>query len=171
MVIYWNSNANILIFWDTDFWLSLAISSNHHQKKKKKTLKCNISKINERFAFWNKLTFSPYSIFFRCTCKYIIKYLTEYFWIQNWCKIKSLCLNKLCSEIEVDIYKKLDFIKEVIPQTATGCHQNSIKFLLMHFSVTKVYISLSTLLLSKKYHQIWNLETQTFPEICILSSL
>ncbi len=29
MVIYWNSNVNILIFWDTDFWLSLAVSSNH----------------------------------------------------------------------------------------------------------------------------------------------
>ncbi len=29
MVIYWNSNANILIFWDTDFWLSWAVSSNH----------------------------------------------------------------------------------------------------------------------------------------------
>ncbi len=28
MVIYWNSNVNI-IFWDTDFWLSLAVSSNH----------------------------------------------------------------------------------------------------------------------------------------------
>ncbi len=27
MVIYWNSNVNILIFWYTDFWLSL--SSNH----------------------------------------------------------------------------------------------------------------------------------------------
>ncbi len=29
MVIYWNSNVNILIFWDTDFWLWLAVSSNH----------------------------------------------------------------------------------------------------------------------------------------------
>ncbi len=29
MVIYWNSNVNILIFWDTDFWLLLAVSSNH----------------------------------------------------------------------------------------------------------------------------------------------
>ncbi len=29
MVIYWNVNVNILIFWDTDFWLSLAVSSNH----------------------------------------------------------------------------------------------------------------------------------------------
>ncbi len=29
MVIYWNSNVNIIIFWDTDFWLSLAINSNH----------------------------------------------------------------------------------------------------------------------------------------------
>ncbi len=28
MVIYWNSNVNILIFWDTDLWLSLAVSSN-----------------------------------------------------------------------------------------------------------------------------------------------
>ncbi len=29
MVIYWNSNVNILIFWYTDFWLSLAVSYNH----------------------------------------------------------------------------------------------------------------------------------------------
>ncbi len=29
MVIYWNSNVNILIFWDYDCWLSLAVSSNH----------------------------------------------------------------------------------------------------------------------------------------------
>ncbi len=29
MVIYWNSNVNILIFWDTDFWLSWAVSSNY----------------------------------------------------------------------------------------------------------------------------------------------
>ncbi len=29
MVIYWNSNVNILIFWDTDFWLSWAVNSNH----------------------------------------------------------------------------------------------------------------------------------------------
>ncbi len=29
MVIYWNLNVNIQIFWDTDFWLSLAVSSNH----------------------------------------------------------------------------------------------------------------------------------------------
>ncbi len=28
MIIYWNSNVNILIFWDTDFWLLLAISYN-----------------------------------------------------------------------------------------------------------------------------------------------
>ncbi len=36
MVIYWNSNVNILIFWETDFWLSLAVSSNHQNKKNKK---------------------------------------------------------------------------------------------------------------------------------------
>ncbi len=28
MVINWNSNVNILIFWDTDFWLSWAVNSN-----------------------------------------------------------------------------------------------------------------------------------------------
>ncbi len=39
MVIYWNSNVTILIFWDTDFWLSLAVSSSH-QSKKKKLLTC-----------------------------------------------------------------------------------------------------------------------------------
>ncbi len=27
VVIYWNSNVNILIFWDTYFWLSWAVSS------------------------------------------------------------------------------------------------------------------------------------------------
>ncbi len=32
IVIYWNSNVNILIFCDTDFWLSLAVSSNHQNK-------------------------------------------------------------------------------------------------------------------------------------------
>ncbi len=29
MVIYWNSNVNILLFWYTYFWLSGAVSSNH----------------------------------------------------------------------------------------------------------------------------------------------
>ncbi len=29
MVIYWKSNVNNLIFWETDFWLSWAVSSNH----------------------------------------------------------------------------------------------------------------------------------------------
>ncbi len=33
MVIYWNSNVNILIFLDTGFWLSLAVNSNHQNKK------------------------------------------------------------------------------------------------------------------------------------------
>ncbi len=41
MVIYRNSNVNILILLETDFWLSLAISSNHQNKIKiKKRLKC-----------------------------------------------------------------------------------------------------------------------------------
>ncbi len=30
MVIYWNSNVNILIFLDTDFWLSLAVTNKKH---------------------------------------------------------------------------------------------------------------------------------------------
>ncbi len=34
MVIYWNSNVNILIFGDTDFWLSLAVSSNYKNVNK-----------------------------------------------------------------------------------------------------------------------------------------
>ncbi len=58
MVIYRNSNVNILILLETDFWLSLAISSNH-QNKNKKTFEvfyftCNESKIYESFTFWNK---------------------------------------------------------------------------------------------------------------------
>ncbi len=32
MVIYWKSNVNILIFLDTNLWLSLAVSSNHQNK-------------------------------------------------------------------------------------------------------------------------------------------
>ncbi len=36
MIIYWNSNVNILIFWDTDFYLSLPVNSNHQNKKNKK---------------------------------------------------------------------------------------------------------------------------------------
>ncbi len=37
MAIYWNSNVNILIFWNTDSWISLDLSSNHQNKKNKKT--------------------------------------------------------------------------------------------------------------------------------------
>ncbi len=59
MVIYWNSNVNILIFSDTDFWLSLAVSSNH-QNENQKTFEmfyftCNEYKIYENCTFWNKL--------------------------------------------------------------------------------------------------------------------
>ncbi len=65
----------------------------------------------------------------------------------------------------------MQFCLGVIPQTATGCYSNPIEFFLMHFSVTNVSISLPILLLSQNNHQIWNLETQTFPMICILSRL
>ncbi len=75
MVIYRISNVNILIFWDTDIWLSLAVSSNHHNKTK--LLKCftlhvmNLKHMKVslfEISYKNKYTFSPYSIFFRCTC-------------------------------------------------------------------------------------------------------
>ncbi len=64
----------------------------------------------------------------------------------------------------------MQFCLGVIPQTATGCHSNPIDFF-MHFSVTNVSISLPLLFLSQNDHRIWNLETQTFPMICILSRL
>ncbi len=59
MVINWNSNVNILILWDIDFWLSWAVSSNH-QNENKNTFSmfhftCNESKIYESLTFWNKL--------------------------------------------------------------------------------------------------------------------
>ncbi len=69
MVIYWNSNVNILIFWDADFWLSLAVSSN---LKKKKTLNCfTLHVMNLKYmkvslfeiSYKKKWTFSPYSNF------------------------------------------------------------------------------------------------------------
>ncbi len=76
MVIYWNSNVNIQIFWDTDSLLLLAVSSNHLNNKKKFEmfyLTCNESKIYESFTFWNKLQekkilFHHILIFFRCIC-------------------------------------------------------------------------------------------------------
>ncbi len=59
MVINWNSNVNILIFWDTNFWLSLAVSSNNLNIKKKTVevfyFTCNEYRIYESFTFWNKL--------------------------------------------------------------------------------------------------------------------
>jgi len=49
VVIYWNSNVNILIFWETDFWL-------WKQKNFEVFyITCNESKIYESFTFWNKL--------------------------------------------------------------------------------------------------------------------
>ncbi len=47
MIIYWNSNVNIIIFWDNDFWLSLAVSSNHQKYKKIKLLKCSCGSVVE----------------------------------------------------------------------------------------------------------------------------
>ncbi len=65
----------------------------------------------------------------------------------------------------------MQFCLGVIPQPP-GAIQTPLIFL-MHFTVTNVYISLSVLLLSQnnQNRQIWHLETQTFPMICILSRL
>ncbi len=77
--IYWSSNVNILIFWDNDFSLSLAVSSNHQSKKTKKLLKCfTLHVMNQKYLkislfeinYKKKCkTFSPYSNVLRCTCK------------------------------------------------------------------------------------------------------
>ncbi len=78
MVIYWNSNVNILIFWDTDFWLSWAVTL-IIKIKTKKLLKCfTLHVMNLKYmkvslfeiSYKNKWTFSPYSNFLRCTCTY-----------------------------------------------------------------------------------------------------
>ncbi len=61
----------------------------------------------------------------------------------------------------------MQFCLGVIPQTATGCHPNHIACFYA-YSVTNVYISLSVLFLSQNNHQIWTLETQTFPMICFV---
>ncbi len=68
LVIYWNSNVNILILWDTDFWLSFAVSSNHEKKRLKcftlhvmnlKYIKVSLFEI----TYKKKIKFSPYLIF------------------------------------------------------------------------------------------------------------
>ncbi len=78
----------------------------------------------------------------------IINILHNRFYSKVAYKIKSLCLNKICSKFEVDMKKRFlwDFIKGVIPQTATGCQLHTF---FMHFSVTNVYIYLSIILLSQ----------------------
>ncbi len=70
--------VNILIFWDTDFWLSLAVRTNYQKKKKNTSLKCfTLHIINLKYMKVSlfelgkkkkRRTFSPYSIFLRCTC-------------------------------------------------------------------------------------------------------
>ncbi len=65
MVIYWNSNVNILIFWDTYFWLSLAVSSNH-QNENFWSVTLHVMNLKYEFHFlkWVKReNFSPYSIY------------------------------------------------------------------------------------------------------------
>ncbi len=64
MVIYWNSNVNIIIFWDTDFRLSLALII---KIKTKQLLMCftlhvmNLKYMNvSLFEISYKISFSPY---------------------------------------------------------------------------------------------------------------
>ncbi len=73
MVINWNSNVNILIFWDTVFWLSWAVSSNHQKTFEMFYFTCNESTIYESFTFWNMLQekmnfFTTSTNLLRCTC-------------------------------------------------------------------------------------------------------
>ncbi len=68
MVIYWSSNVNILIFWDTGFLLSLAVNSNHQNKIKKRLTFFTLNVMNLKYmkvllfeiSYKTKLTFSPY---------------------------------------------------------------------------------------------------------------
>ncbi len=84
---------------------------------------------------------------------------------------KAICLNTLCSKFEVDIKKGIEvpvqFCLGVIPQTATGCHTNSINFVLAFFCHKCINFSLNITYITKYK----NLETQTFPTICVLSRL
>ncbi len=74
MVINWNSNVNILIFWDTDFWLSWAVSSNPQNYFFFKCFTLHV--INLKYmkvslfemSYKKKLTFSRHSNLLRCTC-------------------------------------------------------------------------------------------------------
>ncbi len=82
MVIYWNTNVNILIFRDTDFLLSWAVSSNHQNENKRCLKYFTLHVMNLKYmkvshfeiGYKKKIrTFSPYSYCFRCTCKWKIK--------------------------------------------------------------------------------------------------
>ncbi len=88
---YWNSNVNFLIFWDTDFWLSWAVSSNH-QKRLQKLLKCfTLHVMNLKYmkvslfeiSYKKKWTFSQHSNLLRCTC------ITKPLWIETLLSLKG----------------------------------------------------------------------------------
>ncbi len=62
----------------------------------------------------------------------------------------------------------MQFCLGVIPQLATGCHPNSFEA----FFLSQMYTFLSKhYVYQKKKKKNLNLETQTFPTICILSRL
>ncbi len=72
MVIYWNSNINILIFWDTDFWLSLSVSVKTKRRLKCFTLHVMILKYMKvaLFELFHHIQF----IFSNCTSMQVIVY-------------------------------------------------------------------------------------------------
>ncbi len=80
MVINWNSNVNILIFWDTDFFDFHELQDLIIKIKTKKLLKCfTLHAMNLKYmkvslfeiTYKKKWTFSQHSNSLRCTCRYV----------------------------------------------------------------------------------------------------
>ncbi len=73
-------------------------------------------------------------------------------------------------KFEVDITTivvPVRFSLGTIPKIATGLHPNSIDFF-MQFSVTNQSFSVTISLLLQNSYQIWSLDCQTFPTICVV---
>ncbi len=88
-------------------------------------------------------------------------------------EIKAICLTKLCSKFEVDITTIVvlwDFVWALYQKYPLGYTQTLLIFF-MQFSVTNQSFSVTISLLLQNSYQIWNLDCQIFPMICILSRL
>ncbi len=77
-VIYWNSNVNIisLIFWDTDFWLSLAVSSTYFFTSNESKIYVSLFKINYKKNFFTIFKFFEMYLYI-LKCKLSIKKTLE----------------------------------------------------------------------------------------------